>query len=390
MTTLDAQPYDLWAGVEGVLDPSGGAGVSNSDTPSRAGWVPVDLTDVLNGTAPVVEPEFGRRHDGVALLYRGKEHSIASEPECGKTWFALMCVHDVLITGGRVAYIDFEDDAPTVVGRLLTLGAVPRRLRPEACQFRYVRPEGRYHGAWFLELLDFGQGNHADLVILDGVTEGMSLFGLDPLKQPDAAVWRQILIKPAVTVGAATLATDHVTKDKESRGGYAIGAQHKLAGLNGVQFLLEQVQPFGRGIKGISRVLVSKDRNGSLRRHGRPTNNPRITYLGDLVGDATSGNMASLIFWPPRDDSEDEGAIPRHIRAHVPKIVAALKSPAAPLGTNGIDERCKGKRSEIRETLAWMVDHAYVAVTPGPNRSKLHSLIKDPLEEVTKDVAEDQ
>jgi len=352
----------------------------------RAGWLAVDLTDVIDGTEEILKPELGRRQDGIPLLYCGKEHSIASEPECGKTWFAVMQVGDVLQRGGKVLYIDFEDDARTIVGRIKSIGLLTSRLKPEAGQFRYVRPEGRYHDTWLVELLDFGGNRHVDLVVLDGVTEGMALFGLDPLKQGDAATWRQVLIKPALNVGAATLATDHLVKDKENRGGYAIGAQHKLAGLNGVQFLLEQVNPFGRGLKGRSKVLVSKDRNGWLRQHGQPTDKPRITYLGDLVGDATSGEMESLIFWPPREEepSEENGDIPRHVLPHIPKIVKALQSPDAPLGSNAILRRVGGKRDDVLKALDWMVDSGHVRIESGRNRSKLHALIKDPSEELNE------
>lgn len=349
----------------------------------RSGWLPIDLAAVLNDTAPIVLPEIGRRQDGVRLLYRGKEHSIASEPECGKTWFALMQVIDALKSGGRVLYVDFEDDERTIVGRLKTLGLLTSRLTPEANQFRYVRPEGPHQVEWLHELLSFGDGMFADLVVYDGVTEGMQLWGLDPLNQNAAAEWRRLLIKPAMSVGAATLATDHVVKNKEARGTYAIGAQHKLAGLNGAQFLMERVDPFGRGLKGRSRVLVSKDRNGGLRQHGQPVEGaPGITYIGDLVGDATSGEMESLNFWAPRADDEgaegaDESAAPTldpKLRKVIDAITAVLAGKPEPLTFNAIKARIHGSDDRIRAALAWMEDSGDLIVTQGPRKSNLHAL----------------
>ena len=38
-------------------------------------------------------------------------------------------------------------------------------------------------------------------------------------------------IRPIAAAGAAVVLIDHVAKDKEKRGRYAIGAQHKLAGV---------------------------------------------------------------------------------------------------------------------------------------------------------------
>lgn len=354
-----------------------------ADLDSRAGWKPVDLTDVLNGTYEPVLPTLGRRHDGIRVLYPGKEHAIAAEPECAKTWWALLQVMDIIKSGGRVVYVDFEDDERTIVGRLLALGLLKSRLTPAANQFRYVRPEGPHQLGWLLDLLDFGEGLYSTLAVYDGVTEGMQLWGLDPLNQNAAAMWRQLLIKPALAVGSATLATDHVVKDREKRGGYAIGAQHKLAGLNGVQFLMEKVDPFGRGLKGRSRVLVSKDRNGGLRQHGVPVEGaPAITHLGDLVGDATSGEMESLIFWPPKvtDDTGDEAegggvvAMPPDLPKVIHQVRAVLLARGPEQSFNDINSRVPVSAPKVRMAIAAMEDSGEVTISDGPNRSKLHSL----------------
>jgi hypothetical protein len=357
---------------------------NSTDAGERGGWTPIDLTPVLDGQTTPVLPEIGQRHDGQRLLYRGKEHSIASEPECGKTWFAVLQVLDVLKRGGRVVYVDFEDDERTIVGRLRTIGVLRTRLTPEADQFRYARPEAAHQPEWLADLLRFGD-TWADLIVYDGMTEGMQLWGLDPLGQLAIAEWRKLLIRPALTVGTATLTTDHVVKNREARGGYAIGAQHKLAGLTGAQFLMERVKPFGRGLKGRSKLLVSKDRNGGLRQHGMPVEgHPGITYIGDLVGDATSGEMESLILWPPRDDDafdDDEAGEPEVALEDDPKfrklldnVEAVLALAKEPLGFNEIKARVKAADSRLREVLAWMEDTDRLVITEGPRRSKLHAL----------------
>lgn len=347
----------------------------------RGGWTPIDLTPVLNGTAAKVLPEIGRRHDGVKLIYRGKEHSIASEPECGKTWFALLQVIDILKQGGRVLYVDFEDDEATIVGRLLTLGLLPARLRADAGQFKYARPESSHEVQWLIDLLRFGD-TWADMVVYDGMTEGMQLWGLNPLEQLAIAMWRKLLIRPALKVGAATLTTDHVVKNREARGGYAIGAQHKLAGLTGAQFLMERVDPFGRGLKGRSRLLVSKDRNGGLRQHGQSVEGfPGMTYMGDLVGDATSGELESLILWPPREEGfvpEEEESVESDtdpkFRKLVDDIVATLALQGKPLSFNDIKARVRGSDDRLRKALAWLEDDRQIEITEGPRKSRLHSL----------------
>jgi hypothetical protein len=55
-----------------------------------------------------------------------------------------------------------------------------------------------------------------------------------------------------------------VVKDTEGRRRHAIGAQHKLAGVD-VAYALAVVEPFGRGREGLVKVKVAKDRPGYVR-----------------------------------------------------------------------------------------------------------------------------
>lgn len=374
------EPSDVRAGV---LDAGGGgmfaqpggvvAPVAVPVVPEASTWRPVDLSDVLSGQRRRVTPELGRRHDGVRLMYRGKEHSIASEPECGKTWWAALQVADVLAAGGKVVFVDFEDDEYTIVGeRLIPLGVPRERLTEATGQFRYVRPEAPYRIPEWEELMCFAGGAPADLVVLDGVTEGMQLFGLDPLKQPDAAQWRRIMIRPALNLGAATLATDHVVKDRDSRQRFAIGAQHKLAGLTGVQFLMEQVDPFGKGLKGRSRVLISKDRNGGLRQFGKSTDVTGVSHIGDLVGDASDGEMKTLHFYEPMTDETREAIVDQNITRLARMALIEIGKSNRPLGVRDIKSRVTGRSADVGTALAWLEDneHAYLSIV---GSSKLYS-----------------
>lgn len=338
------------------------------------GWQIEDITDVLAGSRDPVLPEIGHRQDGVPLLYRGKEHAIAGEPESGKTWFALMCVVDVLKLDGRVTYVDFEDDAATVVGRLLDLGVLPKRLRADTGQFRYVRPDAPPEPKDVTRLATFPDGP-ADLLVYDGWTEGAALAGLniiDGSGQGDVATWRQRCIKPALTLGTATLTTDHVVKNKEARGRYGIGAQHKLAGLTGIQFMIDVVETWGRGSKGRSKILISKDRNGGLRPHGKRDDKANLTHIGDLVGDATSGEMRSLVLWPPFDDEDGEDLPPAKLRPAVEKIRKTLEGSAVMLSGRELHGLVKGNKGLFDEALVWLRMSGGVVTESGPNNSILH------------------
>src|SRR5204862_975383 len=94
----------------------------------------------------------------------------------------------------------------------------------------------------YVQLLNFGTDETPQgptLVVLDGTTEGYGLHGWDISDNNDSPKWRNAYIKPALRAGAATLGSDHVVKSRENRNGYAIGAQHKKAGLTGVLYELQ-------------------------------------------------------------------------------------------------------------------------------------------------------
>ncbi len=212
--------------------------------PVRHSWQPVDLTAVLDGSYAPPQPTVGRRADGIGLFYRGRVHSIAAESEGLKTWFALVAAATELGRGnGAGLFIDFEDDEGGVVGRLLALGVKPDVIRD---RFAYIRPDDPITAI----------GNRADLTdaigdlqpalgVVDGVTEAMSLDGLELRDNTDVARFGKLLPRWLADRGPAVTALDHVVKDREGRGRYAIGGVHKLNAVNGAAFVLENRRPFG-------------------------------------------------------------------------------------------------------------------------------------------------
>jgi hypothetical protein len=255
-------------------------------------WAPVDMGPVAHGGHTPPMPTIGTYPgpDGTTfgLLYPGKEHSVAAEPESGKTWLLVFLVRSELAAGNNVVYVDFEDSEAEVGSRMLLVGIEPDVIADTA-RFRYVRPDIAPRPEQYIRLLDF-DGSAPSLVVLDGVTEGYGLFSGEVNSQESASAWRKVFVKPATSRGAATISSDHVIKNKEGRNGHAIGAQHKKAGLNGVLYELVVTAPWGRGMCGRSLLLVHKDRPGGVRPQGTPVpDEPRATSLGSLVLDTTPG-----------------------------------------------------------------------------------------------------
>jgi len=340
-----------------------GAPLQAEKEPDARTWQPVDLTSVLDGTWMPPQPTVGRRTDGRGLFYPGRCHTVVSETEGGKTWFALSACLDEMRAGHHVVYLDFEDDEGGIVGRLLTLGVGPELIRD---RFHYIRPEG-----------PLGTGSHRDdlygvlvehaptLAILDGVTEAMTLHGLDPLNNSDASVFNKQIPRWIAATGPAVASLDHVTKSKETRGRYAIGAVHKINALNGAQYLLENRRPFGVGATGASTVRIAKDRIGQLRSHALPGSNGLYWY-GDLVLDSHPEGSTEVSVDAPREQAQDSDWRPTVLMARVTDLLAQT----GPLPQRDVATFVNGRRETVIAALRYLILDGY-ATAKSP-----HALIK--------------
>jgi hypothetical protein len=284
----DENVYD-----ENVYDESEDAGEPTT-------WEPVELGPWLRGEVEQPQPSIGvRRSDGLQLIYPGREHAIVGETESGKTWLALACVAPELLAGNTVVYIHYEEGDPTsTIERLQVLGINQSVI---AAQLRFIAPTRHARTEWITDLLTPAP----TLVVHDGVNEAMSLIGAEIKDVDGAATFRRQLVKPFLRVGAASIACDHMPMVRDGSRRDAYGSVHKGNALDGARIALENVEPFGRRMRGVSHVYVTKDRPGQLRSRGRATKTPGKTLIGTLVvDDEDSFEPCSLMFYAPRDDNE--------------------------------------------------------------------------------------
>ena len=241
-------------------------------------WMPLDMEAWLQTERQPVVPELGTRDDdGIPLLYLGKTHSLASESEAGKTWLMLHWCAQEMRNGHPVTFIDFEDSADGVVDSRL-LDMVDEELIIK--HFQYIRPDEALDDLSLIaDMLE-----DSSLVILDGITEAMSLYGLNPLDNAHIATFNKILPNAISRLGAAVVSADHLVKNKENQGRYALGGVHKLNALSGASFQLRSVRPFGRGRIGSSRLLVGKDRFSHVKIHGNDVGGS-LFHVADLILD---------------------------------------------------------------------------------------------------------
>jgi hypothetical protein len=243
-------------------------------------WLPINLLHIASN--PPAPPSIGD------ALYAGHRHVVSGEPESGKSWLALGWSRDVLESGSVVVYIDHEMGAPMMLERLGILG-VPPNVIP---RFRYVDPS---ESIIFAAEQIPGLIEDAELVIIDSTVGSLGLHGYDDNKSSDIEAWYQRVVAPLRASGAAIVVLDHVTKDRDTRGKYAIGSQRKV-GAADVHLSVEATAPFGRHRIGTAKVTVHKDRPGHLQR----------PILGTFTLDP--GGLPNPFSWTRYDPAADHDA----------------------------------------------------------------------------------
>ena len=235
-------------------------------------WEPIDLTGPIEEDAP---PSLLAVRGASSLLYSGRTNSIIGESESGKSWIALHAATEVLARGGRVLWIDYEDNVRTFRGRLDAL-SIPDE---DAQRIHYLNPSKalydhhklRTSGPGYAALVELCREYRYELAVIDTMTGAMSVEGLDPDVGTDVEATHRVLMGTiARESGATVLVLDHVPKSKDNRGRYAIGSERKLSVITGAAYVVEVTRPVSRAlgpdpILGSANLKVTKDRPGFVR-----------------------------------------------------------------------------------------------------------------------------
>lgn len=277
----------------------------------------------------------------------------------------------LLIADESVLYLDFESDPASVVERLRRMGVADISIMKN---FHYVRPESAPYtvperSAW-RALLD---GSYA-LVVIDGVTDALTMFGHATKDNDGIAVWlRDVPRKLADRTGAAVVLIDHVTKEGATRGRFAIGGQAKMAGLTGAAYLVEPVEPLGIGMTGIVTLRIAKDRPGRVRSHcGIFRKHDRTQEAARLNVDSRGEQTIVSVQPPSSHGGEPTMFRPTTFMERISRVVEA--NPG--LSQNLISGQVQGRKKEVICALNVLITEGFVSVQPGANRSQLHNSIK--------------
>src|SRR5829696_9738738 len=141
----------------------------NGPTEPSTSWAPIDLAAVIRDGCLDEPPWMLARTDGPCLIYAGKNHVCSGEPEAGKGWAALYAAAERVRAGEHVIYVDFEDTASTVAGRVLALGLDEEAI---AKRFHYIQPSEPLADAGWSDLQP-ALAAEPTLAVTDGVTEAL-------------------------------------------------------------------------------------------------------------------------------------------------------------------------------------------------------------------------
>lgn len=288
-------------------------------------WLPASAESIefmLSGAYEPPKASLLLREDGQGLLYPGRVHWMQGEPESGKSWVAQQAAAESLKNAQDVLYIDYEQDLYTIVTRLRLLGVSAEMMKKHldyvnpSTGMKAIRRRDKVRAAaLFMELLK----NSYCVAVVDGVTDALGNENFDMLDNKSVAEWmREIPRQIARRTGAAVICVDHVTKDKEGRGRYALGAQAKLASVDGCTYIIEPEKMMAPGKCGILGIRVLKDRYGDVRSHSgkwqkedRSQPTARITFDGEQSPDRLLCTISAPV--QASDDPEQLSTLQREI-----------------------------------------------------------------------------
>jgi len=243
-------------------------------------WDRIDLGDIAarirSGEYSPIVPTVLAVLGHLALFYRGRINSIFGESGGGKSWLALAAILEVIRAGGRALMVDYEDNPPGIAERLVLLGATD----DEIARVDYRNPTtGIGKGG---ELLTAAAVAY-ELVVVDSTGEAMAAGMIDSNNDGEVAQWFTLAKALSRLPGEpAVVVLDHVPKDRDAPGSYAIGSQRKRAAVTGAAYRVDTLKEPAKGRNGKLKLTVAKD---------RPGNRPKGSTAAEVDIQSTDGSV---------------------------------------------------------------------------------------------------
>lgn len=351
---------------------------------AESAWIPANMLEVLAGNLEAPKPTIAPRSDGVCLLYAGLTHAFNGEPESGKSLIAQAIATQVISQHEPVLYIDFESDVRSVTRRLIDIGALEKDI---ANHFAYISPQTPHDNrdgqgrpvannlALANDVFDYLLATKWTLVVIDGVEAAFSVYGLDSNKQGDVWKWHRALpIKIAEATGAAVLMVDHVVKNKDARGRFAVGSGAKLGAATGATYLIEPISRIGKGLSGDVKILLAKDRAGDLRRYCEPERQ-NLDRIATVNIDSTRADKP-ILFTFKAPVNQGGTFRPTNIMEAVSKFVEKRNEKGSNPPKTALAAGVEARDTTVYQAAQILVDEGYIKRTPGKHGSQLHKSLR--------------
>lgn len=351
---------------------------------AESAWIPANMLEVLAGNLEAPKPTIAPRSDGVCLLYAGLTHAFNGEPESGKSLIAQAIATQVISQHEPVLYIDFESDVRSVTRRLIDIGALEKDI---ANHFAYISPQTPHDNrdgqgrpvannlALANDVFDYLLATKWTLVVIDGVEAAFSMYGLDSNKQGDVWGWQAKLPKKIAKItGAAVLMVDHVVKNKDTRGRFAVGSGAKLGAATGATYLIEPISRIGKGLSGDVKILLAKDRAGDLRRYCEPERQ-NLDRIATVNIDSTRADKPILFTF--KAPVKQAGTFrPTGLMENISKFVEKQNEKGTTPQQGAISAQVKGRSETLQQATQTLIDEGYIKQTPGKRGAKLHTSLR--------------
>lgn len=290
------------------------------------------------------------------LLYAGKRHVLSGPPESAKTLIAYLLLLEAMRAGHVVAIIDFEMGAYAARRMLTDLGATQQELR----DILYVEPDGPPTTDDLAAITSQGTG----YTLIDAAAGAYDVSGLDDNHRKDVERFARMWIRPLFQADCSTITVDHVAKNADTRGNWAIGSERK-AGAADIHLGLEAIKTLTRGTTGLVKVTVRKDRPGFLER-------PTACYF-ELQSDPDTHHVAWHI--RPHDKPDETGSLRPTILME--RVSEYLERQHEPVSRNTVELEVKGTAAEWkRKAIDRLILEGYATEQTGPRRSRLVTLTR--------------
>ena len=337
--------------------------------PYTGSWAPRRLGQ--GGPAASPAPTVMSRDDGCSLLYRGRIHTVIGPHSSLKTWTMFMAAAQELVRGEAVLWIDLEDTEATATDRLLALG-VPLQTIDD--KFIYIRPEEGLDDDAEAALAQLLQMRRPSLIVVDSTNEFIHLHGgqgtsSDSVYTQDLHIHLRNFASwygaAGPGEGAAVVAIDHVTKNIETQGSYAIGTERKISGLDGAAYKVTLKERFGVGRTGTALLEVIKDRPGRVDSLASGT---RVVAKLILASDQSTGRVSASLVGPTSTDGQP-------VEDMMQQVSSMLSSEPSGLKKGELTRHFKDKSHELEDALRRLKKEGHIVIEQiGP--AKLHKLVR--------------